>query len=68
MIYDVAAEKGLGDVYTIEEFAGSVKVGAFIPDDGDGYFGTEGFYSWDTYVWTAEKIPAGATHVHWFNK
>lgn len=68
MIYDIAAEEGLGDVYTIEEFAESVKIGAFIPDDGCGMFGTEDHYSYSANVWTATKLPAGATHVHWFNK
>lgn len=68
MVYDVAVEEGFGDVYTLEDFLGCVKVGAFIPDDGVGYFGTESHYSWEAYVWSTKEVPEGATHVHWFNK
>lgn len=68
MKFDVAAEEGLGDVYTIQEFGEFVKLGGFISSDGDGFFGTETHYSWSAYVWTATKLPEDATHVHWFNK
>lgn len=65
--FDVPVDKW-GDVYTIESFAECVKVGAFIPSDGMGVFGTETHYAYEACVWTSEKIPKGATHVHWFNK
>lgn len=57
-----------GDLYTLNEFATNVVLGAFIPSDGFGLFGTETHYSFDEHVWGAEQIPEGATHVHWFNK
>ena len=56
------------DVMTIAEFNECEKSGAFIPYDGDGYFGTETHFSFDEYVWNAESIPEGATHVHWYNR
>lgn len=65
--FDMEAEEGLGDVYTIEEFREAVKIGAFIPSDGCGNYGTETHYTWDGSVWNGET-PIGATHVHWFNK
>lgn len=68
MSYNIDVEEGLGEVFTLEEFAGCVKVGAFIPSDGDALFGTVNKYSYEAFVWGAASIPEGATHVHWFNK
>lgn len=65
--FNVAAEEGFGDVFTIEEFDASVKCGAFIPDDGMGLYGTETHYSWGLCVWGTYP-PRDATHVHWFNR
>ncbi|QNN99994.1 hypothetical protein phiPsa267_142 [Pseudomonas phage phiPsa267] len=67
IMFDVEADK-YRDLFTIKEFGECVKCGAFIPDDGCGYFGTETHYSYDFGVWSAVEIPAGATHVHWYNK
>lgn len=53
------------DVMTKEEWISCVEVGAFIPSDGDGYWGTETHFSRDFYCFRA--APEGATHVHWFN-
>lgn len=43
-----------------------VECGLFIPYDGTGYWGTETHFnrSYDAF----DKPPAGATHVHWFDK
>ena len=54
------------DVMSISEFDGCVMCGAFIPDDGNGYYGTETHYSYKYGVWS-EYPPEGATHVHWYN-
>lgn len=54
------------DVMTKDEWIASVKVGAFIPSDGDGYWGTETHFSYDAYAF--KPAPSEATHVHWFNK
>ena len=61
------------DLYTLDEFKGMIKIGAFIPDDGCGYFGTESHYSFDYEVWSImldkmQTRPEGATHIHWYNK
>lgn len=60
-----------GDLFTIKEFAGAVLCGAFIPDDGIGFYGNENAYSFELGVWSIpvhEAKEKGATHVHWFNK
>lgn len=60
------------DIFTIEEFVNAVVAGVFIPDDGNGYYGTETHYTYDLGVWggagVATAIQEGATHVHWYNK
>ena len=68
-MFNVEVDK-YSDVMTIEEFADCVKAGAFIPYDGDGYFGTGSHYSYDTSVWKTFRNgpPEGATHVHWYNR
>lgn len=68
MIFDVEKDK-YADIFTIEEFVDAVVCGAFIPDDGTGYFGTDTHYSYEAGVWGWNgKRPEGATHVHWYNK
>lgn len=60
-----------GDIFTIEDFTNAVIAGAFITDDGVGYYGTETHYSYECGVWhygIPNAIQQGATHVHWFNK
>lgn len=58
-----------GDHMTIQEFLESVECGAFIPDDGDGSWATEGSYEMGSSVWSdLNNPPAWATHVVWFNK
>lgn len=54
------------DVMTLAEWIASVKVGAFIPDDGFGCWGTSTHYNseYDCF----QQPPKGATHVHWYNK
>jgi hypothetical protein len=54
------------DVMTAEEWESYVECGAFIPDDGVGYWGTETHYNrrWDSFM----RKPEGATHVHWYNR
>ncbi len=54
-----------GDVFTLEDWDKSVVAGAFIPDDGDGYWATEKQYA-HISVWDTK--PDWATHVVWFNK
>ena len=55
-----------GEHMSVKEFASYVKVGAFIPDDGDGYWATETEMS-DLCVWSTRK-PEWATHVMWYNR
>jgi hypothetical protein len=54
------------DVMTAEEWESCVECGAFIPDDGIGYWGTETHYNMrcDSFM----RKPEGATHVHWYNR
>lgn len=66
MSFDVEADK-YADIFTLKEFADCVNCGAFIPDDGIGYYGTETHYSYSGDVW-AYFPPKEATHVHWYNK
>lgn len=60
------------DLFTIKEFGEQILCGAFIADDGVGYFGTETHYSFDFDVFyivhVGQPIPVEATHVHWYNK
>lgn len=65
-MFDQKKDK-FGDLFTTEEFASAVACGAFIPDDGCGWFGTETHYTYEGCIWR-DLPPAGATHVHWFNK
>lgn len=65
--FDMEAEEGLGDIFTIEEFRDAVKMGAFIPSDGSGCYGTLTHYTYGESVWH-DAPSQGATHVHWFNK
>ena len=65
--FDMEAEEGLGDIFTLEEFRDAVKIGAFIESDGSGCYGTLTHYSWDESFWDCGP-PQDATHVHWFNK
>ncbi|MNC32716.1 hypothetical protein D3C75_810800 [compost metagenome] len=71
MIFDQPRDK-YADVMTLKEFSDCVKCGGFIPYDGDGYFGTETHFSFDSYVWNEKgriaETPEGATHVHWYNR
>ena len=66
MMFNVVRDK-YADVMPIPEFDGCVDVGAFIPDDGNGYYGTETHYSYSYGVWS-DYPPEGATHVHWYNQ
>ncbi len=54
-----------GDLFTVKEWDESVKFGAFIPDDGDGYWATEKEHA---YISVWDEKPDWATHVVWFNK
>lgn len=56
------------DVITFEEFQDYVRMGAFIPDDGDGYYATETHMWRYPSVWDGSTIPHGTTHIAWFNK
>lgn len=53
------------DVFTVEEFAEHVLVGAFNTYDGSGYWAKDGMES-DDEVFSTE--PEDATHVAWYNK
>ena len=55
------------DLFTVEEFAYNVKLGAFIPSDGIGYWATETHEDDETNVFYDSK-PEWATHVAWYNK
>lgn len=66
MIFNQVRDK-YSDVMTLVEFDGAEQCGAFIPDDGIGYYGTETHYSYSANVW-AYFPPEGATHVHWYNR
>ena len=54
-----------GSIFEVKEWDEAVLSGAFIPDDGSGYWATKDGYVaisvWDTK-------PDWATHVVWFNK
>lgn len=54
------------DLFDKEEWEACVKMGAFIPSDGSGYWGTATHFSHDYNSF--RPAPEGATHVHWFNK
>lgn len=70
-MFNIAADK-FSELYTLSDFKESIQCGAFIPDDGSGYFGTETHYSYDFSVWSMldkmQTRPEGATHIHWYNK
>ena len=53
------------DVMTLEDWEESVQCGAFIPNDGSGYWCKDGKESGDS-VWSTD--PEDATHVAWYNK
>ena len=55
-----------GDLFTTEEWIENVRLGAFIPDDGDGYYVVDGKRT-NIYVWD-HPAPKGTTHVIWYNK
>lgn len=55
-----------GDLFTIEEWNHWVEQGGFVPSDGCGYWGTETHYSYSFNCF--HQAPAGATHVHWYNR
>lgn len=55
-----------GDLFTIEEWNNNVKLGSFIPDDGDGYYMINDKKT-PVYVWE-HPAPEGTTHVIWYNK
>lgn len=67
VMFDVPADK-YADIMTLKEFAECINCGAFIPDDGCGWIGTETHYNYEFNVWTTATLPEGATHVHWYNK
>mgnify|MGYP001250097380 CR=1 FL=1 len=54
-----------GDIFKLKDWDDYVKMGAFIPDDGDGYWATEKEYA---YISAWDPKPDWATHVVWFNK
>lgn len=58
------------DVYTIEEFRGFVKDGAFIDYDGDGHPVKDKLADWRIYIKPSNlsNIPIDATHIVWFNR
>lgn len=56
-----------GEHMTIEEFLNSVKMKAYTPDDGIGFFATATHES-DLQVWCPDLAPSWATHVVWYNK
>lgn len=71
MIFDVEADK-YADIFTLRDFVDAVVCGAFIPDDGIGYYGTETHYSYAAGVWGCDigvvtAVENGVTHVHWYN-
>lgn len=65
-IFDKQAMDIGEDIMTKEEWIACVKCGAFIPSDGIGYWGNATHYGeqFDCF----HVAPAGATHVHWYNK
>ena len=64
-VFDVV-DDGVADTMTKQQWLDAVEVGAFIPDDGCGYWGTETHYSYDFDCFN--PAPEGATHVHWYNR
>lgn len=68
MTFDEPAMNIGEDIMTLADFGACMRSGILIPDDGSGYFGTATHYSYEGSVWSATKIPEGATHVHWYNK
>ena len=63
-------EISYGDVYTLEEFFQEVKIGGFIPYDGDGYF-HDGEEETSRSVWSSNLSLLELKHypyVCWYNK
>lgn len=54
------------DVMSAEDWSNCVRVGAFIPDDGDGYWCKNGIYESNVSCWKPK--PEWATHVAWYNR
>lgn len=65
MVFDVEKDD-FGDLITAGDWLCATAVGAFIPTDGCGYWGTATHYSYDCDCFG--PAPEGATHVHWFNR
>ena len=59
-------EYEFSELIELEDWKESVKFGAFIPDDGDGYYVVDGKKT-SVYVWE-HPAPEGTTHVIWYNK
>lgn len=62
-----------GDLFTLQDFITYVKHGAFMDDDGTGYYAiSSGAYSRIHQVLPSdirdEKIDKSWTHVMWFNR
>lgn len=58
------------DVYTVEEFRKHAEQGSFIDYDGHGYPVKDGKADRSIVVKPSRlhEIPAGATHIVWYNK
>uniref|UniRef100_A0AAU8GH09 Uncharacterized protein n=2 Tax=unclassified Seunavirus TaxID=2494210 RepID=A0AAU8GH09_9CAUD len=54
------------DVMTAEQWECSVRCGAFIPDDGIGYWCRDDKHESCVSCWTPK--PEWATHVAWYNR
>lgn len=57
-----------GDLMPLNEWWESVDCGCFTSWDGSGYFSNGTHHTYEGSVFERENIPAGATHVLWFNK
>ncbi|ADP02624.1 hypothetical protein [Salmonella phage PVPSE1] len=54
------------DVMDVHSWDCCVKCGAFIPDDGNGYWCPDENYESDISCWSPR--PEWATHVAWYNR
>lgn len=54
------------ELMSLEEWQNAVEAGAFIPDDGTGYYATA--TKMNREACSFGPAPAWATHVAWFNK
>ena len=54
------------ELFEAKDWHLSVAVGAFLPYDGTGYWGTETHYDRNTSAFKSQ--PVDATHVHWYNR